>query len=287
MRELAGARVVEVNEEHAVLLVPNGQRVQSLKPLLDEYRTAPERRIGRAVLGDLPSFIAHAKRFASPHSAVFARREEKAPALTAVYDYHPAGPDHTVAAYLGHQAAYAFPLSEPWRAWAAVDGKQMTQRDFAAFIEDRIMDILPPPADGRAEAGALTLDLLGMLGGEVAGPSRLLEVSRGLRMTETAEVANAQNLASGEVEVVFRTQHTNAAGQPLRVPNLFVVGMPVFDGDAAYRLPVKLQYRREEGRIVWTLRRYRPDLVFFDAFDRAAKRVAEETGLPVFVGAPE
>ena len=116
---------------------------------------------------------------------------------------------------------------------------------------------------------------------------RRASVQLSLPLSETSEVANAQNLATGEVELVFRTTHTGANGQPLKVPNLFVVGMPVFDGDAAYRLPIKLQYRRNEGKIVWTIKRYRPDLVFFDAFDRATAKVAEETKLPVFIGTPE
>jgi uncharacterized protein YfdQ (DUF2303 family) len=287
VKELHHPHLIEVAEGVEVLATPTGMTILGTKKFLDEHRTAPERRTGEAVLGDLASFIAHANRFKAPNSAIFAARNEKAPGLCTIFDYHPEGPDNTAAMFGKHRGRYPFPLSEPWRAWAGVDGTQMTQRDFAAFIEDRIMDVLPPPKDGRAEAGALTLDLLGMLGGEVAGPTRLLEVARGLRMTETAEVMNAQNLDSGEVEIAFRTTHTNAAGQPLKVPNLFVVGMPVFDGDAAYRMPVKLAYRRQEGRIMWSFRRYRPDLVFFDAFDRAAKKAGEETGLPIFVGSPE
>ena len=287
MRELYEPQVISLPEGVSVLAVPKGYEVRSIKPLMDEYLDRPERRKGTAKLDDLPSFIAHANRFKATNSAVFARRDENSPSLTSVIDYHPEGEENADARFGQHRGHYAFPLSEPWRAWADKDGDAMTQRDFAAFIEDRIMDVLPPPKDGRAEAGALTLDLLDMLGGEIAGPTRLLEVARGLRMTETAEVANAQNLASGEVEIVYRTTHQNAQGQPLKVPNLFVVGMPVFDGDAAYKMPVKLYYRRQEGRIVWSFRRYRPDLVFFDAFDRAVAKVKADTGLPVFVGAPE
>ncbi|KAA2211673.1 DUF2303 family protein, partial [Teichococcus oryzae] len=172
-------------------------------------------------------------------------------------------------------------------AWRKVDGSALSQATFAAFIEERIMDIVPPPEDGRTEAGALTLDLLQILKGEIAGPSRLLEIARSLKMTESAEVTNAQNLASGEVEVVYRTEHRDSTGQPLKVPNLFIIGIPVFDGDSAYKMPVRLQYRRSEGRIFWIMKRYRPDVVFFDAFDRALKAVREGTDLPVFIGTPE
>lgn len=285
MRELYDPQVVDIGGA-TVLAVPKGVQVFSIKPYLDEYLTAPERRAGTATLGDLPSFIAHAMRFKADNSVVFASRNFSKPSLTSVLDYHHAGPEPADAEFGRHRGVYHFPLSEAWEAWAERDGKEMSQRDFAAFIEDRIMDVLNPPTSAE-DAGALTHDLLTLLGGDVAGPTKLIEVARGLRMTETAEVTNAQNLASGEVEIVYRTTNAGQNGQPLKVPNLFVVGMPVFDGDAAYKMPVKLQYRRVEGRIIWKIRRYRPDLVFFDAFDRATARVSQETGMPLFIGTPE
>lgn len=286
VKDLHAPQIVTLDDGTEILAVPKGVDVRSVKPLMDEYRTQPERRRGLATLSDLESFIAHATRFKAPNSAIFARRDEEAPSVTSVFDYHPEGPEIADARFLGHRGHYAFPTSEQWNAWRLRDGKTQTQRDFAAFIEERIMDIIAP-GDGAGDAGSLASDMLAMLGGEIAGPSKLLEISRGLRMTETAEVANAQNLASGEVEIVFRTTHTDDKKQPLKVPNLFVIGIPVFDGDAAYRLPIRLTYRRDEGRILWTFKRYRPDVVFFDAFDRAVARVKQETGLPVFIGQPE
>ena len=270
-----------------VAAVPHGLQLQSLKPFADEYRMHPERRAGTARLGDLPSFIAHTLRFKDADSAIFATRDAERPALTTVFDYHPQGPDPLLARFGGHRGHYTFPLSEQWRAWAAVDGKPKTQGDFARFIEDRIMDIQPMPTDGGSGAGALTLDLISMLGGKVAGPTQMLETARGLRMHERSQVTNAVNTATGEVDLVFKTEHVNQQGQPLQVPTLFVIGIPVFEGDAAYRLPVRLTYRRDEGAIFWTIRRYRPEIVFFDAFDRALEKVRTETALPVFIGSPE
>jgi uncharacterized protein YfdQ (DUF2303 family) len=282
--ELLPIRRGDADATHIAIL-PDGMEMHSLKPLLDEYLQRPERRAGTARLTDLGSFIDHANRFKDAGSAIFAAREEKAPGLVSVLDYHEAGDG--IPRFGKHRGSYAFPVSEQWKAWQAVDGKEMGQGAFAALIEDRIMDILPPPADGRADAGALALDLVGTLGGRIAGPTQLLEVARGLRLTETAQVANAFNTSSGEIEVAFRTEHVSTNGKKLNVPTLFLVGMPVFEGDAAYKLPVRLQYRLKEGAISWTLRRYRPELVFFHAFDAAIGKVKAETALPVFLGAPE
>lgn len=293
VQRLHGARTLPLErgntDEAFALILPAGMTAQSIKPMLDEYLPRPERRRGTAALTDIASFIAHANRFKDADSAIFARRTEDKPSLQSVLDYHPRTPpeDEHAARFCQHRGTYSFPVSEQWQAWGRVDGKAMSQAEFAELIETRIMDILPPPTDGRAEAGALALDLVGTLGGRIAGPSELLEVARGLRLTETAQVANAVNLATGEVEVTFRTEHANASGAPVKVPTLFLVGMPVFEGDGAYKLPIRLQYRRVEGAIRWTVRRYRPEIVFFHAFDEAVRKVAEGTGLPVFLGTPE
>lgn len=293
VERLSGHEVVTITHptngvDVPVLILPEGKRAHTVEDLLRDFMPRPDRRTGTATLSDLDSFVAHVARFRSDHSAIFAQRDMKAPGMVAVYDYHPAGPNQFEAAFGEHRAAYRFPLSEAWQAWAKVEAEgALPQAKFAAWIEDRIMDVLPPPTDGRAEVGALALDLVTTLGGTIAGPSTLLEIARGLRVHEQSEVVNALNLSSGETEVVFRTEHRDAQGKPLRVPNLFLVQMPVFDGDAAYRLPVRLQYRRADGRILWSIRRYRPELVFTDAFDRALEKVRTGTGAPVFLGTPE
>jgi uncharacterized protein YfdQ (DUF2303 family) len=293
MRSLHGVAVLTVGAGDAaqdaqhVLAVPKGVEIKSIKPLLDEYLTKPERRRGIATLTTLNSFVQHTNRFKDADSIIYAQRDEQKPGLISVLDYHMQGPNNEDARFGQHRGRYAFPVSEQWEAWAKIDGVKLGQKEFAEFLEERIMDILPPPLDGRADAGALALDLVSTLGGEMAGPSRLLEVARGLKMQEMSEVTNAQNLQSGEMELVFRTTHTDGQGNKLNVPSLFLIGVPVFDGDAAYKLPIRLQYRRSGPAITWIIKRYRPEIVFFDAFDQATKKVEAETQLPVLIGTPE
>lgn len=275
------------SDEADVLLAPKGMAVHSVKPFLDAYRTAPERRVGTANLGDLASFIAHAVRFKDADSAVFAHRDEDKPSLTSVLDYHPAGEGNDRARFGKHRGHYAFPVSDQWRAWADVDGRPLGQVAFAEFLEEHIMDVVAPPSDGRTEVGATALDLVAAIGGRFGGPTEIMQASRGLRITESAHVQQAVTLSTGEVELSYRTEHRDDQGQPLKVPTLFLIGVPVFDGGAAYRVAVRLQYRRKEGSVIWTMRRYRPELTFYHAFDEAVATVRAEAGLPVFIGSPE
>src|SRR3546814_16310007 len=87
------------------------------------------------------------------------------------------------------------------------------------------------------------------VGGRIAGPSRLMDLSVGLKVYEKANVSEAVNLASGEVQIQFTSEHVDGTGSPLKVPNLFLIAIPVFKNGQFYRLAARLRYRRApEGR---------------------------------------
>lgn len=287
----------------AVIVVPEGKRVMSMKPFLDEYQTAPERKKGTAELTTLISLVEHINRFKDEQSAVFALDDRSKPAITAVLDYHHAG---TGTPRFGHHRAhYAFPLSDEWKAWQQFNAKPMTQTDFAVFMEDRIADVLPPPGDlDHLDASQITeresggdfgdrspdeqlAYLTKLLGGKFAGPATMMELSRGLSVHADEKVAQAVSLASGESFVSYVSEHKDGNGAKVNVPNLFLIGIPVFRHDARYRIAVRLRYRVKEGAIFWIYELYRHDAVFDDAFRKACEKVKNETALPLFYGAPE
>src|SRR3546814_15949012 len=80
---------------------------------------------------------------------------------------------------------FAFPLSDEWNAWADMDKKPMRMMDFAAFLEDRIVDVL----DMIDDEDSLPEDMqkfVNAVGGRIAGPSRLMDLSVGLTVYEKA-----------------------------------------------------------------------------------------------------
>lgn len=285
---LHGASMVTLPRQQA-MLVPDGMTLQSIKSLHDEWLPFPERRKGTAAFAELASFIEHTNRFKDGHSAIFVKRDEKEPRFLTVLDYHP-GTDSVVsdeappARWCLHRSAHQPKISEVWGAWQAVDGKTMAQAVFAAFLEDRILDIAPPPPAGDTGHNAL----VAALGGRIGNQAELLSVSRGLRVRETAEVTNAQVLETGEIEAVYKTALSDqSTGQPLRIPTCFCVQAPVFEGGAPYLLWMRVAIRREEGRLLWTMKRWRPDLIVQHALQEMIDKVKAETGLPVLIGSPE
>lgn len=263
-----------------------GEALRVNADLFDEYRETPLRRSGLTVHTRLDSFIAITNRFKSDNSAVFANDSMTAPSVVTVFDYHPETEDNLDAANLHHRASYAFPLSEEWKAWSKINGQFLDLTSFAQFIEDHIVDVLGVDAESGLSDAAK--GFTAAIGGKMGTPTRLVELSRGLTIHENAVVKDMRKLSSGEGELTFQSEHVDSDGKPLVIPSWFVIAIPVFArSTVAYRIVVRLRYRKTGGGVVFCCEMWRPDLVFTDAFEEAIARVANETGLPVFVGAPE
>jgi uncharacterized protein YfdQ (DUF2303 family) len=289
VRELIPPKLMTVAAEGLavdVLVAPKGLEVTSVKELVDEYRKKPERIIGTAQLTELDSFIVHVIRFSDENSALFADRTPTAPALVAVYDYHPVADGEAGAAkearFCGHRARYCFPISDEWKAWTEASGKQMGQAAFSEFLENRIADVVDPIS--ALESSRAIVDKLLCT---FAGPSRLVDLAKGLSVRVESIVANKQDLQSGESVIRFETTHKDDRGAPLEVPGAFLLQLPVFRRGAAYQIAARLRYRVREGKITWWFDLFRTAETFDHAFGEACERAAKESEVPLFYGTPE
>lgn len=283
-----GVEIKTINDgdnSREILIVPNEKKVQSVKHLLAEYLKKPERRTGTAELTDLKSFIAYVNRFKDADSAIFAKNDINNPSLTAIIDYHKAGYDSD-ARFCEHKAIYQFPISKEWQAWLMDDGKSFSQSDFAVFLEDRIGDVIDP-SEGD-DAASIELEKLSkLLGGKFASPNKLLSLSKELHINEESRVKGSINLNTGESRLTYDTEHKDEKGEPVSVPNMFLIVIPVFETGDLYRVAVRLRYRIRSGQINWSYNLYRIENTFYNAFDGSCKKAEEETTLPLFVGVSE
>ena len=287
------AEVIEATEPATgttVLLVRAGNNVLPLNPLVFEpYRDAPMHRFGTATMLSLDSLIDHLNRFKDADSVVFADDNREKPSITAVIDYHPKGTAAEAAPRFGkHRSTFAFPLSDEWKAWTEKNAAPMAMADFAAFLEERLPDVLAliPGEDQLSEDIAKMVEALG--GDDIiASPTRLMELSRGLQVNENSTVREVVNLASGEGVVQWDATHTDATGAPLRVPKVFLIGIPIFRNGWLYRIAARLRYRKTGGKIVFWYELWRIDRTFDHAFKEAIEHVRTSTELPVLIGKPE
>lgn len=279
VRDVGRVEVIQLADDRVVLSVPHGRTIQSVRPLLDEYRVRPERKQGFVRLTTVDSFVEYVQRHKGYGDAVIFcdERDPSRPLLRAVFDAHERStPELRGAAdWQGFGALYEFPRAAEWIAWTSLS-KEYSQSEFAAFLEDRIGDVVEPGESVRAYAASI--------GAQLAGAARLLELSRGLSVHVGGKVAQSVDLGTGEKSIQFEESHKDASGAPIKVPGAFAIGIPVFRLGALYQLPVRLRYRVQSGTVWWSLAVQRADRALDLAIGEAAARVQTETGLPLYRG---
>lgn len=262
------------------------------RSIFDQYRARPLRRTGTALFTALDSFIEHTNRFKTPNSALFANDDRHAPSITSVLDYHesvagqPTG-DEALPCFGEHRGFHAFPLSDEWKAWAKYDGLKMSMPEFAAFLEDRITDIVEVPDDISKLPQQLQQMIAATGQTGFAGPTGLFQLATNMKVYENATVEQSQSLTNGTGQVRFKTEHVDANGAALIVPSLFLLAIPVFHNGDVFRIAARLRYSTGGGTIRFWYQMWRTDLVFDTAFQEACAQAARETDLPIFFGTPE
>ncbi|UWR73142.1 YfdQ family protein [Phaeobacter inhibens] len=287
-----------------LVTVPKHRDIKDLTPQIRsaaEY-LKPARRKGTARLEDLNSIISWANRFKGETSALFAEPDMAAPKLTCIADYHAAGPaDQTTvtgdptARHCHHKATYSFPLSDEWKAWMGVSGVPLEKDDMGEFIEINAKDVMDPtPAilkgeelnDNQGWENRL-IRTANQIDGKFGQLHSLLQMSKQFQVFETSDLSVSTNRDTGEAEISFVSEHKDAAGKPLNIPNLIIIAIPVFRGGAAYRMAVRFRYRKKGGKICFILSLYNPEKSFEAAFKEAVEQAEQDTQLPLFYGAPE
>lgn len=285
--------------------LPDGMRHIDLTESIDKIATKlqPWRRKGKAVLQDLASLIEWANRNKGPTSVLFADTGSQAPSLTCIADYMGAGEpvmDHETrdekASHCQHRATYAFPMSKEWAIWKDIDGKALSKAEFGEFIEANAKDLLDPTPNlmnghiGAANVEAWEVKMIEVarqLNGRFGQYQALVQLSRSFQVMETSNITTTLNRDTGESSIQFLNEHREPDGQPVKIPNLFMIAIPVFDRGALYRIPVRFRYRKTGADVKFVLSLHNADVAEDDALEEALSAAASETGLPLFRGIPE
>lgn len=290
VERLAPSQVVSLtrgNKDAApAIVLPGGKQLISAKKFLDEYRLVPERKKGTTTLTTLEDLCEFVNRQKTAHSIVFVDDvNPKEPVVRAIFNPHRAEVDSkpeedTGPDWADHTAIYKFPLSPEWVAWTTLP-PHFSQGDFAAFLEDRITDVVIAKEDGTVAQFAKEL------GVQLATPARLIELSKNIAITVDAKFEQKLNTSSGEGLLAHHEEHKDQAGEPIKVPGAFAISIPVFRLGGHFAVPVRLRYRLLQNRsVAWMLSPQRLDKVFELALADAAQTIHARCELPVYRGAP-
>jgi len=206
---------------------------------------------------DADAFISYVNRFKitagdnAAKTTIFANPQGAK--LRAVIDYHSGvAPDRC-----DHAISFDVPVSEQWSRWRAIDGKAMSQMDFAEFIEENCADIVDPPA-------AAFLDLV-----------------TGLQARKKVAFESGVRLQDGSHQITF-AEDVEAKGRgAMTVPSEFSIGVPIFFNGDAYKVRCLLRYRINEGVLTFFIKLHRRQFLEYTAFADVCAAVAAGTDLPV------
>lgn len=199
---------------------------------------------------------------------IFADRDTMT--IKAFLDYHHAGND---ARWLNHTAKVAFKNSHQFDRWKKVNGQQMTQEQFALFLDEVINDITAPS------------------GAEV------LSFAENLEATSTQVFKAAVKLASGETNYTFTDARDGDISTA--IIDRFTIGIPIWQGGEKVAIEARLFHRIVDNkdkdgnangtkslRFWFTLRHLDEIIDALFAEEVAFLRTAFENVAPIYSGTP-
>jgi uncharacterized protein YfdQ (DUF2303 family) len=266
-------------DRNALLLaVPSGRHIISAQEFIEETEGAPWRSKGTVRVSDVAALVAMVNRHKTEHTVIYVDHERDVPSIVAVLN-----DDANDAPGFGDwRVLYSVKFSPEWGTWTTLDGHSFDMSHFSSFLEDNILDILDPKT-----APPSATKILDALSVKAADAAMLQGISREFSVNVNSKVKEARSLQSGEAQIMFGEEHTDAKGKPVKVPGAFIIKVPVFEGGDHFAVVARLRYRVRGGAITWTYKLFRTDLVLRTVVAELVQKVEKETGCLTVLGRPK
>lgn len=259
---LTGPRAVPGENGVPFVVVPPGYQVSDVEKML----AAPTRKRGAVTMLDASSFIEYVnKHGCQDETVVYADVDYEAGkyGLLAVINDH----GETDPTWRDHRASLSPILSLEWKRWKGLDGKQMAQADFAAFLEDNMGDIAT---------------VAGMPTGK-----DMLEMALAFEANSDKRFKKKIDLQGGGQHLEYVDQADEATSTKMRFFERFTIGIPVFQGSTdGYPIEARLKFRMANGGLSFWYELVRPDRVFKTAVATEIDKIKSATGFMVLFGRP-
>lgn len=244
---------------YSVVVPAGGQNVViDTRKLLEPYQARPRRKRGVVALTTPASLTEYVNTHKVGGTEIFVDwRRSRAEAVLNDHDKSGAG-------FGDHRAVLTLQPTPEWARWTALDGKWMSQGDFAEHILDTTADVVDPPAADlleMAETFTATRSL------NFSSGNRLKDGQRQLRYVETID---AQAGVAGNVTI----------------PDSILLRLAPFDGAEQVEMSARVRYRINDGALKLGYVLDRPDLVLRTAFAAVVAGVEEQTGISALWGSP-
>lgn len=254
----AGPQVLDAEGRFFSLVIPEGQErfIIDLEAEREYLLDRPRRKTGSYSVADATSLLAYLSKHGTPDTELWA--DPQAYAVTAVVNAHA----EVSAGHGDHRAVLALRKTKPWTAWATHDRKMLPQLAFAEHIEDRLPDIVSPPA------------------------ADMLELVQTFTAKRGISFESSKALSTGLVQLEYRETVEAKAGQKgrLDIPQRFTLRMVPFEGGRPQDISARLRYRINDGALTLGYFLDRPEDVLDEAFADVLTALQTGQSAPVYVG---
>jgi uncharacterized protein YfdQ (DUF2303 family) len=163
-----------------------------------------------------------------------------------------------------HRASLKLRTTKSWDHWKSLDGKPLTQEQFAEHIEAGLQEITAPPA----------LDMY--------------ELAQTFQATVGAKFRQQGRLANGQRALHYEEVVDAGAGEQgdLEIPKEFRLQLVPFEGGPDYELVARLRFKVREAKLTFTYILVRPEDVLRAAFGETLNAIEKGTGIVAFRGTP-
>lgn len=250
---------IQTTEERREFLIHHEDmtRVEVTDP--NRLRVARGYVLADETLQTKDSLVDYIDRFKTSKTMLFAN--VSANAITARITYHSPSDGETAAGpnFDAHRATLMLPYSQEWKDWSGIDGRFMSQKDFARWIEEHPGDIVAPDA---ADLREITRDLAAL---------------RKVNFTEAVRTnSNAESFSYRQENEVHRD------GEVIEIPSQFQLGIPVYFGEPTTSLMAYLRWDiAENGQLTLGVKLSRAEYVRQAVFKAIATDIAGRTKTPL------
>lgn len=205
-RGLATPRPFDASQRFHLIAAPGFEpRVVDLDVARQATAPYPLRKAGKYAVYDAASFVAYVARHATSATELYAD-PEKLSVLAILDGNGPADPPRGCPGTPGHQThrcRLVLQSTVAWKKWCGIDHKMLGQTEFAEHVEDRLVDVVDPPA------------------------ADLLEIAQTLVGTKSADFESTMRLRDGNTTIRFVETTTTKAGQKgqLDVPGTITLAL--------------------------------------------------------------
>jgi len=256
---------------------------------------SPFAKRGEATLGDPASFADYVNAHRTPGLVIFGEVTETSGHFTAILDAHipatiepregnTAAPvvitDPGLPGWGDHVAKLPLVATPEWARWMKFNGKQLTQVEFAEFLEENAVDVIVPGEEITHVAG------FPVPHGKLPTSAQLISVALTLQAKTDVTFASKINRHNGEMQLTYNetVSATSSAEGTIGVPEFFAIAVAPFRGGTAQIVLCRLRFRAERGAAKFEYQLIRPHKIVEHAWKLVRKDIEAATGETVLLG---